>query len=44
MAIKLQNINFSRNGTPLLENINFIIEKKEIGVIKGGSGLSLIHI
>ena len=38
MAIKLQNINFSRNGTPLLENINFIIEKKEIGVIKGGSG------
>ena len=38
MAIKLQNINFSRNGTPLLENINFIIEKKEIGVIKGSSG------
>jgi len=38
MAIKLQNISFSRNGIPLLENINFIIEKKETGVIKGESG------
>ena len=38
MAIKLQNINFLRNGSPLLVDINFIIEKKEIGVIKGSSG------
>ena len=38
MAIKVHNINFSRNSVPLLDNVNFIIEKKEIGVIKGGSG------
>lgn len=38
MAIKLENLSYSRNGIPLLENINFIIEKKETGVIKGESG------
>ena len=38
MAIKIKNLSYSRNGIPLLENINFIIEKKETGVIKGESG------
>ena len=38
MAIKIENLSFSRNDIPLLENINFIIEKKETGVIKGESG------
>ena len=38
MAIKIENLSYSRNDIPLLENINFIIEKKETGVIKGESG------
>ena len=38
MAIKIKNLSYSRNGIPLLENINFIVEKKETGVIKGESG------
>ena len=38
MSIKIKNLSYSRNGIPLLENINFIIEKKETGVIKGESG------
>ena len=38
MAIKLENLCYSRNGIPLLQNINFIIERKETGVIKGESG------
>ena len=39
MSLVIKNLSFSFNKGPLVENLNFIVEKNEVGLIAGTSGI-----